>query len=619
MEIEQLELVEFLKTCQPLSGLSQSQLNGIVQVLEITYFAKGTMILAPSDNNMWLYLIRMGAVERTDSEGNVIARFIHKDFFGHKSIERGGKVKNKVIAFEDSLLYMIPQEYYDELKKSNRSFRRYFHHEKNRRLRHASQHILKQNNNTLIQSRVKDIIHQNFLSVTEGRSIAHVAQDMSQFNTTAAVIHNQGRITGIVTDRVFCTNVVANGCDLNSPVSSIMTDQLITISADNTALEAMLLMTKHNIKHLPVVEGGELLGVLTATDIIQHQSLNPIYAVKQVHKATSIEQLQIISRQVPEVFCALFEAGIKPHDIAYAISSIGRAIFRKLNEMAVNQFGEPPIKYAFLIAGSMARNDQTAHSDQDNALLLSDDYDAKQHKDYFIRLAQFVCDGLNHCGYIYCPGDVMAVNEKWRQPFQVWLNYFRKWIQTPQTKALMYCSIFFDMRCVYGDQSLINDLHNEVFEMIARHKIFLSHLTANAVKTTPPLGLFRRFVLEKHGSENKALNMKKRGIMPCTDIARIFALDAGVDAINTRERFRMSYKKGVITNEAYRDLTEAYDYLCAVRIKYQAIKISNKIKPDNFIEPTQLSSLERRHLKDAFELISTYQKVLSHQYTQGMM
>ena len=144
-------------------------------------------------------------------------------------------------------------------------------------------------------------------------------------------------------------------------------------------------------------------------------------------------------------------------------------------------------------------------------------------------------------------------------------------------------------------------------------------MAANGTQNKPPLGLFRRFVLEKHGSEKKALDMKKRGIMPCTDIARVFALDAGVSQINTRERLRLAHENKIISKVAYRDLTDAYDFLCMVRLKHQALKIKNNQEADNFVEPEELSSLERRHLKDAFEIISTYQDVLSNKYNQGRM
>jgi len=619
MEIEKLEIYDFLSSCNPLNKLTEKQLKEIVLSIEITYSPRGTVVLAPDTNNKWLYLIRSGAVERTDNNHGLVARFIEKDFFGHRAIERGGVIQKKVTAIEDSLFYLIPDDIYFKYMELHSGFKQYFHQTKNKRLRSALNDIQSQENNILHTTRVKDLQNHSILTIQTDTSIKETAQLMLAKNMTAAIIVENNEIKGIVTDRVFCTKVVAENLSPQSAISSIMSKDLITISSQDTGLDAMLIMARHNIRHLPVVDASEVKGLITATDLIHHQSHNPIYVVNEIHKAQVIDDLIKISQQLPTALCKLVDAGLKPHDICYSISSVGRAIAQKLIKMGIKELGEPPIPFAFIVAGSLARNDQTVHTDQDNGMILSDDYEEKIHGDYFKKLSHYISNGLNECGYIYCPGDVMATNHQWRQPFHVWLSYFKKWIHTPEPKALMYSSIFFDLRCIYGDQNLLNKLHTEINQMISENKIFLAFMAGNATLTKPPLGLFRRFVLEKHGSENKALNMKKRGIMPCTDIARVFALDAGVSQINTRERLHLAYDNNVITKEAFRDLTDAYDFLSMVRLKHQVIKIKNQQKPDNFVEPIELSSLERRHLKDAFEIISTYQDVLSNKYNQGRM
>ena len=153
---------------------------------------------------------------------------------------------------------------------------------------------------------------------------------MSAKNMHASIIVEENEIKGIVTDRVFCTKVVAENYDLESAITSIMTKDLITISSQDTGLDAMLIMARNNIRHLPVVDEGVVKGLLTATDLIQHQSHNPIYVVNEIHKAQNIDDLKKISRQLPTALCKLVDAGLKPHDICYSISSVGRAISHKL-------------------------------------------------------------------------------------------------------------------------------------------------------------------------------------------------------------------------------------------------------------------------------------------------
>ena len=70
------------------------------------------------------------------------------------------------------------------------------------------------------------------------------------------------------------------------------------------------------------------------------------------------------------------------------------------------------------VAGSQARQEQTVKTDQDNAIIMSDEATDEDRK-YFEELARFVSDGLALSGYPYCPGNVMATNEKWLQKYAV--------------------------------------------------------------------------------------------------------------------------------------------------------------------------------------------------------
>ncbi|MCK5336667.1 MAG: cyclic nucleotide-binding/CBS domain-containing protein, partial [Gammaproteobacteria bacterium] len=130
--------------------------------------------------------------------------------------------------------------------------------------------------------------------------------------------------------------------------------------------------------------------------------------------------------------------------------------------------------------------------------------------------------------------------------------------------ALMHASIFFDLRCVSGDSSLLENLQQEVLSKTKNNSIFLSHLTANALKFKPPIGLFRHFVLEDNGHEDKALNMKKRGVVPVTDLARVLALSSGVAAINTQDRLEAASAAGVLSKEGMSDLRDALEFIATV-------------------------------------------------------
>lgn len=613
MEIEQLEIRDYLAQCAPLNKLSDDDIDQLVRSIEISYHRQGEILLKPGENNYTVFLIRSGTLAVYDQE-QLSGQFAAGDWVGYRSALGDSEVKMSVQAAEDTLLYRLPANLIRSLIERDASVASYFSHQKPVRLRGAIKEMRSSGETTLIQTKVKDLVHGQPLLMQASDSIIDVARAMKQSGYTIALIMQDEELVGIVTDRAYCTKVVADNIDQQQPVSRIMTTNLLTMDKAQTGSDALLLMAQHNIRHIPVMDANRVIGVITATDLIRQQSHHSVYLVNEITRADNVDELVTLSQQIPMVLQNLIANSLTAYDIGQLISSIGEAIIKRLIRLAQKTLGEEPVPFAFVIAGSMARQDQTAVSDQDNLLFLSDQYDAGLHGEYFEKLSQFVCDGLNACGYVYCPGNVMATNPEWRQPVKVWKQYFHQWINQPESKALMYASIFFDLRCVHGDQQLLNEVQEEVLKQTKENSIFLKFMIDNALKFSPPIGLFRHFVLEDNGHEEKALNMKKRGITPLTDLARVYALSAGLNVINTQQRLIAANQAGVLSNEGMSDLKDALEFIASVRLQHQSLQSARGDELDNYVKPDILSPLERRHLKDAFDVVRDMQKLLEQRY-----
>ena len=629
MEIETLEILDYVSGIPPFNSLNEALLSKLVGSMEITFIRGSTIIVDPDKDNQYLYLIRTGAVEITDQNGTLLGRPAEGEWFGQRSLlsslfntDNQDNTVNSAVdstvetvtALENCLLYLLPKADFLSLLESSQTVKAYFSTQKPERIRAAIGHLQQAENTTLIASKASDLVHGTPLFIEQTASIAEAAKLMTENTVTAMLINHQGKLSGIVTDRAFCTKVVAGNMDSSLPVSAIMTPAPITITENTQGSTALLLMARHNIRHIPVTRGDEVVGMLTATDIIRKQSSNAIYLINEIHRAKNTEELISLSEQLPETLVSLVESSLTAHDIGQTISSIGQAITHRLIHLAENALGKPPVDYCWICAGSMARGDQTAHSDQDNAMIFANDYDTETHHSYFQQLAKSVSDGLNACGYVYCPGDVMATNPKWSQPVSVWESYFKNWIECPKPKALMHASIFFDLRFIYGEKSLLKNLRKYVLKKAQNNTLFLKLMAENALHYQPPLGFFRNFVLEKGGEHGKALNMKKKGVVPIIDLARVYALNAGVKSINTDTRLRKAQQQGAISHEGMRDLQDAYEFIGSVRLQHQAKQIKQGREPDNFLSLDDISSLERRHLKDAFEVVTTLQKVMNNNF-----
>jgi CBS domain-containing protein len=233
-------------------------------------------------------------------------------------------------------------------------------------------------------------------------------------------------------------------------------------------------------------------------------------------------------------------------------------------------------------------------------------------------VAKFVCDGLDACGYIYCPGGIMATTEQWCQPLHEWQNTVRHWAVSPTPDAVMRVSIFFDLRAIHGDASLCKRLQDVMLEQASSNTIFLAALAANALDTKPPLGIFRRFVVDRDGEHRDSLDLKKRGVLPITEIVRLRALANKITAVNTDERLRALARGGYMTITDSRNLSDALHFIQRQRIEYQAEQISRGEAVSNFLKPKSLSKMAKEQLRDAFTIIDDSQSAVKQAFRQGM-
>ena len=377
-------------------------------------------------------------------------------------------------------------------------------------------------------------------------------------------------------------------------------------------------MTRRDIHHLPVLDHDKVLGVVSTTDLIRFQSTNAVYLARDVRRCETIEELAQLSTKLPELHVQLVASGITAQQVGQAITSVTDAITVRLIECAISKIGEPPAPFTWLAVGSQARREHTIHSDQDSALLLSDELTPPE-AEYFERLATLVVEGLKRCGFPECAGGVMASNTQWRQPLKVWREYFHKWVTHPDSKSAMLASNFFDSRPIYGDEAPFQDLHDTAVAEAEHNHVFIAFLAGNAVKHRPPLGFFRSFVLIDEGDHAHTLDLKYRGIMPIVDLGRVFALSAGIGEVETVERLHAAARTPALSQEAAVNLEDALTFIATLRARHQATQIKLGEPPDNYLHPDGLSPLERNHLKDAFEVIANMQKVLAQRYQVGRL
>jgi CBS domain-containing protein len=618
MEIELKEIRDFIVGIPPFDRLPIELVEQLTQQVTIRYIRRGQSL--PPDNVQQdrLYLLRKGAVSLISKEGNLLGKLGEGDICTVFCMEKTSQEKFHIQVDEDTLVYTIPCDKLASIVKDHPSVLSFTQKTASQRL---NQTILERQEeasltSTLMNTFVADILHAPVETIETHFSIRDAARKMDDASVSSLIVIKDAHPVGILTAKDISKRCVAADLPSSTAVENIMTSDMASVPSDMTVFDAQIIMTRKHLYHLPVIDENELTGIVSISDLMRQGGRNSVYLASAIRKADSIDELIEHSQMIPQLQQQLVKMGAAAEHVGKGVTAVTSAITRRLIEMAEKKLGPPPVAYAWIAAGSHARREQTTHSDQDNALIIADEL-RKKDEDWFDALSRFVCHGLAACGYIYCPGEVMAMNPRWRQTQSVWLGYFRQWINAPSPRALMYSSIFFDLRTIHGDESLLKRVSKDILRLTPKSALFLAHLTVNALKLRPPLGFFRDFVLVHDGKHNDTLDLKHSGITSIVDLARIYALAEGIPAVNTIERLKLAAVSSSLSRDGAANLLDAFEFIGTLRIQHQARQIAAGQTADNFMSPKEISKLEREHLKDAFKVIQTMQSSMEMRYRIG--
>ncbi len=343
-------------------------------------------------------------------------------------------------------------------------------------------------------------------------------------------------------------------------------------------------------------------------------SLLPPDLIETVTTAPSAVDLSKCTRQLPGHMQALHKAGQPAHQVTSVLSDVGEQVAIRLLDLAEARLGPPPVPYAFMVTGSLARREQILGSDQDNGLVLDNAYREDEHGAYFQALGSEVCKGLATCGYALCPGGIMASNPRWRLSLARWQALFRQWIEEPEPKALLRCCIFFDLRGIHGDTQLVRELRQDFLSRTRNNHLFLAFLAAAARHFRPALGLFGRLRFKSDDQGAKRMNLKQHGITPIVDLTRTWALAEGLDEVATDDRLAALAGRQRLDRETIKRLQNAFHAIAELRIAHQVRRLDSGETPDYRLLRNELSPHDERRLKRAYRHINDAQHALNRHF-----
>lgn len=584
------ELVSFLAGCPAFAGVECARLESLQAPLEEAHITAGGQV--PPDWASRSLVVRSGALLVYDDRGRTTDLLAPGDFRAPGSSER-------LVPIADATVVLLPDTSVDIAWSAP--------------YQQLNANLLDEglDQGRLQHAPVRSVMSKGLVTARPEERCQDVAARMRQHNLSSViVIGAEG--PGIVTDTDLRNRLVAEGRSPAGPVGEITTYPVRTLDARLPAFEALVEMLETGIHHMPVMDGGELVAMVTSSDLLQLRRRSPLYLRKAMDDATTVEELAAARQQLAGSVAALLNAGTTAANVGRIVATVTDRLTQRLIALAIDDLGEPPSEWAWIAFGSQGRREQTLHSDQDTGLCYPDGLSAEEER-WFARMAARVTDGLARCGYPLCDGGVMASTPEWRRSASGWQDKFASWIRTPSSAHLLGAEIGFDLRQVAGDLDAEALLRPTIAEAAGQH-VFLAQLAREAVSHRPPLGFWRNLTVSRTGEHAGTFDLKGGGMLPIADFARVHVLARGGREVGTDDRLSAAVADGRLSAELGSTLREGYELAMRVRLELH-LALHARGKPlNNRVDPAAISPLLRSQLKETFKAVRTAQDSLEARY-----
>ena len=447
------------------------------------------------------------------------------------------------------------------------------------------------------------------VSCTPGTPLREALQAMHQARIGAMLVTDpMGQALGILTRFDILGRITLAQVSLDTPIAQVMTQPVLTLTTDHTAEDAALLMSRHGMRHVPITRHGAAVGMVSERDLfaMQKQSLKSVSS--SLRGATDSASLIQAAEGIRRLAYSLLGQGIQARQLTAMISHLNDVLTEKLLALKAEEHGIDMRRLCWLALGSEGRDEQTIATDQDNALILSNDTTEAQ-RSKTLAFARDVNLVLDACGYPLCRGGVMAGEPACCLTWNEWRARFEQWVRQGSPEDLLNASIYFDFRHLSGDATLAQSLRQEVVQAAQQTPRFLKQMALNAL--TRGVALNWRGAIDT--DTNGTIDLKLQGAAIFVDVARIYSLAQGLAQTNTRQRLEASGQHMALAENEYGAWVSAFEFLQMLRLRIQ-LKGGPALAQPNRLEVAQLNDIDRRILRETLRVARQLQQRLQLDY-----
>ncbi|WP_307335586.1 DUF294 nucleotidyltransferase-like domain-containing protein [Caldalkalibacillus uzonensis] len=465
--------------------------------------------------------------------------------------------------------------------------------------------------------RVHDLMSSPVICAQSSDTIQHVARKMIDNNVSSVVVLEETRLAGIITesDLVRQMGTEIGNTQTQPSARSWMTPNPVTVNSDDYYYEALALFLTENIKHLPVIKDGQVVGMLTLSDLMRKKNRGLFDSIQTIEKA-DIAHLGRIKEAIYSVFANLLRDDLPVTHILEVLTTLYDRLVQHCLQLASETLkqkglGGPPVPYCWLHMGSSGRAEQFMLTDQDHFLVYAsvdhlDENDRHQAANYFSHLAETVVDYLQRAGFAKCKGNMMATNPDWRGPLSYWQQTLRQWALRATNNTLMQAHNFLAFRMVQGDQHLYEQFLQLIKEELKPSSIFLYRMAVlEKEHSVPTLDHPLRSLLRLG---KKEIDLKKEALFPFHHALQILALHHGLYEGTPLDKMEHLVGKKVFTPSFKEELLYAYTGVMKIRMEHAWHQFNQKQPVSSRLPVSQLNYREKEDLRRALKTIRSLQQ-----------
>lgn len=627
-------LSDLLAASAPFDVLTEDTRQDLLSDVSIEYYGAGEKIIDQGATaHPGLFIVESGMVRLMDVVSQrLVGKVGEGEHFGSFGLIKGGAAIYEAKAVEPTVAAVLHAERFQTLYDQHEAFAAHFDGEIRLYMRRIGSTLDVSGAHVLFNRSLSQFVHRPLVSCPHSTSCRAAAAQMDRYGVDAIVVTRGEKPVGIATNTDLRRLIASASTGPEAAVGTIMSTPAVTIGTDASVFDAMMMMLSNGLRHLVMVDPEQArcpVGVLTDRDVSHVRGQDPVATLGRIDHALSTDELAAMRTSTHEHLLNLYRQGAMPEMLNRIMMLLYDRLVLRVLTLVESTLRDAPdaepvdLSWAWIRLGSGGRREMALNSAQHNALVYAeprDDAERARADAWFNRLAEGVNDALTACGFT--PSEYVARDPRWRKSVREWKRTFREWVLEADEASLSSTPIFFDLRCVFGDATLVEVLKEDLTDALNvqamdESRTFLRLLAAHAVEFRAPAGLLRN-VLDRMGEGRHTIDVRDDGIRPIVDAARVLALENRyVESTNTFDRLRTIAGEMDDLTATVDDALEAYQYLVDFRLESQLKAVEAGDPPVNHIEATTLNKMQQRLLRDAFSRAADLQNVLVRRYRLG--